>query len=274
MRPSPTGEKILTNMVGVIQRFLYQTYAGRLRSQITQGLLPEHIAVILDGNRRFAESSGSASVSAGYRQGAHKVYELLDWCQDLGIPQVTLWVLSTDNLKRPAEQVESLCQVIEEEIVEIAQRQSESRTPRQIRCFGQLDALTPTLQKSLSHAREMTEGYHQYYLNIAIAYGGREEIVDAVRGLLVKYAREGSCLQEAAQRVSVKEIGSHLYLTGIPEPDLIIRTSGEVRLSGFLLWQSVHSEFYFCDAYWPAFRNIDLLRAIRSFQQRKRRYGR
>lgn len=261
-------------MVGAIKRFLYQTCAGHLRSQIAQGLLPEHIAVILDGNRRFAESSGGVSVSAGYRQGAHKVYELLDWCQDLSTPQVTLWVLSTDNLKRPAEEVESLCQVIEEEIVEIAHRQTESRTPRQIRFFGQLDALNPTLRESLRRAGEMTEGYDQYYLNIGIAYGGREEIVDAVRGLLVQYDQEGSCLKDAAQRVSVGEIESHLYLTGIPEPDLIIRTSGEVRLSGFLLWQSVHSEFYFCDAYWPAFRNIDLLRAIRSFQQRKRRYGR
>ena len=120
----------------------------------------------------------------------------------------------------------------------------------------------------------MTERYYQYYLNIGIAYGGREEIVDAVRDLLVKYEQEGSGLKEAAQRVSVGEIGAHLYLKGIPEPDLIIRTSGEVRLSGFLMWQSVHSECYFCDAYWPAFRNIDLLRAIRSFQQRIRRYGR
>jgi short-chain Z-isoprenyl diphosphate synthase len=260
-------------MVGLIQRFLYQTYGGRLHAQIRRSLLPEHIAVILDGNRRFAESSGSISFSAGYRQGAHKVHELLDWCQDLGINQVTLWVLSTDNLKRQTEQVESLCHVIEEEIVEIAQSQAKSRTPRQIRFFGHLDALTPTLRKSLRTAREMTERYYQYFLNIGIAYGGREEIVDAVRDLLVKYEQEGTSLKEAAQRVSVGEIGSQLYLKGIPEPDLIIRTSGEVRLSGFLLWQSVHSEFYFCDAYWPAFRNIDFLRAIRSFQQRKRRYG-
>ena len=221
-------------MVGVIQKFLYQTYAGHLRTQVARGLLPEHIAVILDGNRRYAESStGRVSVSASYRQGAHKVFDLLDWCRDLGIHQVTLWVLSTDNLKRPPEQVESLCQVIEEEIVEIAQRQARSQTPRQIRFFGQLDALTPTLRESQNQAREMTEGYDQYYLNIGIAYGGREEIVDAVRGLLVEYDQEGSGLKEAAQRVSVGEIESHLYLKGIPEPDLIIRTSGEVRLSDF-----------------------------------------
>jgi short-chain Z-isoprenyl diphosphate synthase len=120
----------------------------------------------------------------------------------------------------------------------------------------------------------MTSTYDQYYLNIGVAYGGREEIVDAVRGLLESYDRQGMCLKEVASRVSVAEIESHLYLKGIPDPDLIIRTSGEVRLSGFLLWQSVYSEFYFCDVYWPAFRKLDLLRAIRSFQQRKRRFGR
>lgn len=258
----------------MVQRVLYKLYGGLLQSQIQRGPLPGHVAVILDGNRRFAESSGCTSVSDGYRQGAHKVHDLLDWCQDLDICQVTLWVLSTDNLKRPPEEVSSLCQVIEEEIIEIAERQRESRTPRHIRFFGHTDALTPTLKDSLSRAQEMTQAYDGHFLNIGIAYGGREEIVDAVRGLLATYDREGVGLKDAVKKVCAEEIESHLYLKGIPEPDLIIRTSGEVRLSGFMLWQSVHSEFYFCDAYWPAFRNIDFLRAIRSFQQRKRRYGR
>jgi short-chain Z-isoprenyl diphosphate synthase len=258
----------------VIQQFAYQLYTKHLQAKIQQGLLPQHVAVILDGNRRFAESNGSSSVSVGYRQGAHKVSQLLDWCQDLCIPQVTLWVLSADNLKRPPDQVRTLCQVIEEEIVGIANGQRESRTPRSIRFFGQMDALAPSLRESLAQASDITRAYDQYYLNIGVAYGGREEIVYAVRSLLESYHRQGLCLQEAAVRVSTAEIESHLYLTGIPEPDLIIRTSGEVRLSGFLMWQSVYSEYYFCDAYWPAFRKLDLLRAIRSFQQRKRRFGR
>lgn len=258
----------------MIQQFVYQLYTRHLQSKILQGLLPQHVAVILDGNRRFAESTGSPSVSVGYRHGAHKVSQLLDWCQDLRIPQVTLWVLSTDNLKRPRDQVQSLCQVIQEEIVGIAHQQHESRTPRQIRVFGQMAALEPALKNSLDQACEMTSAYDGYFLNIGVNYGGREEIVDAVRSLLERYQREGACLKEAAARVSAAEIESHLYLKGIPEPDLIIRTSGEVRLSGFLLWQSVYSEFYFCDVYWPAFRKLDLLRAIRSFQQRKRRFGR
>jgi len=257
----------------VIQRLVYHLYARQLHSKVLGGPLPEHVAVILDGNRRFAESMGSNSVSVGYWQGAHKVSELLEWCQTLHIPQVTLWVLSADNLKRPADQVQSLLQVIEEEIVNIARRQAQSRTPRQIRFFGQLDALSPSLRGALDRARELTASFSQYFLNVAIAYGGREEIVYAVRRLLERYGREGVSLPEAVGRVSTEEIGAHLYLQGIPDPDLIIRTSGEVRLSGFLLWQSVYSEFYFCDAYWPAFRRVDFLRAIRSFQQRKRRYG-
>jgi short-chain Z-isoprenyl diphosphate synthase len=258
----------------VIQRFIYQLYARGLQSKVLRGLLPGHVAVILDGNRRFAESMNSLSISLGYQKGAQKVSELLDWCQDLGIPQVTLWVLSTDNLKRPPEQVQCLYQVIEEGIVKIAQGQEGSRTPRNIRFFGQLETLSPSLRQALDRAGAMTEGYKNYFLNIAIAYGGREEIVHAVRSLLGRYEREGMCLKEAVERVNAGEIESHLYLKGLPEPELIIRTSGEVRLSGFLLWQSVYSEYYFCDAYWPAFRKIDFLRAIRSFQQRKRRYGR
>jgi short-chain Z-isoprenyl diphosphate synthase len=257
----------------VIQRFIYQLYTRGLQSRVLQGLLPEHVAVILDGNRRFAESMHSPSVSLGYQKGAQKVSELLDWCQDLRIPQVTIWVLSTDNLKRPPEQVQCLYQVIEEEIVKIAQGQERSGTPRSIRFFGQLESLSPSLCQTLDRVGKMTEEYQEYFLNIAIAYGGREEIVHAVRGLLGKYEQEGVCLKEAAERVNAREIESHLYLKGLPEPELIIRTSGEVRLSGFLLWQSVYSEYYFCDAYWPAFRKIDFLRAIRSFQQRKRRYG-
>jgi len=257
----------------VITRLVYHLYANYLQAKVSRGLLPEHIAVILDGTRRFAESMGSRSISMGYRQGAHKVSELLDWCETMGVPQVTLWVLSTDNLKRPAEQVQTLSQVIGEEVVAIAHRQRQSATPRQIRFIGQLDALPESLRLVLDQAREVTLDFTDYFLNVAIAYGGREEIVYAVRGLLEKCGREGISLEEAAQRVTAEEIASHLYLGDVPDPDLIIRTSGEVRLSGFLLWQSVYSEFYFCDAYWPAFRRIDFLRAIRSFQQRKRRYG-
>lgn len=257
----------------MIRQIVYEIYAQRLQTKVLRGPLPQHVGLILDGNRRFAESVGSPTVTSGYRQGAHKVYELLDWCQGLHIPQVTLWALSADNLKRPKTEVHSLLRVIEEEIIELARRQERSSTPRQMRFFGLLDALDPSLREALGEARQITQRFNDHFLNVAIAYGGREEIVHAVRDLLEEYYRQGVSLEEVTQRISAEQIHAHLYLKDIPDPDLIIRTSGEIRLSGFLLWQSVYSEFYFCDAYWPAFRKIDFLRAIRSFQQRKRRYG-
>ena len=229
--------------------------------------------MILDGNRRFARSVQGYSVSSAYLQGARKVSELLTWCQELDIPEVTLWVLSEDNLDRPTAQLAPLIQAVEEHIVDLAHSQEASRTPRQIRSFGHLDDLPDSLRTALDKAQEITARFTGYSLNIAVAYGGRQEIVHAIRGLLEHYRREGVSLREAAGRVNAQEIESHLYLPGIPDPDLIIRTSGEVRLSGFLLWQSAYTEFYFCDAYWPVFRSIDFLRAIRSFQQRRRRFG-
>ena len=257
----------------MIRQVAYEIYARRLQSRVLRGPLPQHVGLILDGNRRFAESLGSPTVASGYRHGAHKVYELLDWCQPLRIPQVTLWALSADNLKRPQAETDSLLRVIEEEIIELARRQEGSSTPRQMRFFGLLDDLDPSLGQALDEARRVTQRYNDHFLNVAIAYGGREEIVHAVRGVLEEYSRQGVSLEEVTRQVSAEQIHSHLYLKDLPDPDLIIRTSGEIRLSGFLLWQSVYSEFYFCDAYWPAFRRIDFLRAIRSFQQRKRRYG-
>ena len=257
----------------MIRQQVYEIYARRLQSKVLRGPLPRHVGLILDGNRRFAESVGSPTLASGYRQGARKVYELLDWCQGLGIPQVTLWALSADNLKRPQAEVESLLRVIEEEIIELARRQERSATPRKMRFFGLLEVLDPSLTEALEEARRITGEYNDHFLNVAIAYGGREEIVHAVQGLLEEYSRQGVSLEEVTRRVNAEQIHSHLYLKDMPDPDLIIRTSGEIRLSGFLLWQSVYSEFYFCDAYWPAFRKIDFLRAIRSFQQRQRRYG-
>lgn len=270
-RSETAGGLGLTSMIG---RLLYSFYARRLSGQVQAGVIPQHVAVILDGNRRFAETLGSASSAVGYELGAQKVSQFLDWCQQIRIPQVTLWVLSADNLDRPESEIRPLLDVIEQEIVQIAARQRESRTPRRIRYLGQVDTLPPSLGQALRQAADLTSDFDDYFLNVAINYSGREEIIDAVRGFLVDYEAQGLSLGDAIRDVSPKQIASHLYLDGVPDPDLIIRTSGELRLSGFMLWQSVYSEFYFCDTYWPAFRQIDFLRAVRSFQQRRRRFGR
>jgi short-chain Z-isoprenyl diphosphate synthase len=248
---------------------LYRTYERRLESVVRHGPMPAHVGVILDGNRRWARAMGYVDAAEGHRQGAAKIDELLGWCAELQIPVVTLWLLSTENLARDPDEVGVLLEVIEEKV------RSLSRDKRwRVQALGALDLLPEQTRRVLEEAAESSKDRDGLLLNVAVGYGGRQEIADATRRLLESYSEEGLPLDEAAKRVTPEEIARFLYTAGLPDPDLIIRTSGEVRLSGFLLWQSAHSEFYFCDPYWPDFRRIDFLRAVREYQQRHRRYGR
>jgi short-chain Z-isoprenyl diphosphate synthase len=247
---------------------LYRTYERRLEAEVRAEPLPEHVGVILDGNRRWAREMGFTG-REGHQRGAEKIDELLAWCEELSIPVVTLWLLSTENLERSPEEVGELLKVIEDKASSLA-RASRWR----IRALGALDLLPAATRATVERASEESLGRDGPLLNIAVGYGGRQEIADATRRMLESFAAEGVDVGEAAKRVSPEEIARFLYTAGLPDPDLIIRTSGEVRLSGFLLWQSAHSEFYFCDPYWPDFRRIDFLRAVRAYQQRHRRFGR
>ncbi|MBI4728153.1 MAG: di-trans,poly-cis-decaprenylcistransferase [Acidobacteria bacterium] len=248
---------------------VYRAYERRLERVIRGGPAPAHVGVILDGNRRWARAMGYESAAEGHRRGAAKIDELLGWCGDLGIPVVTLWLLSTENLARDPDEVGALLEVIESKVRDLA-----SEPVWRIRSLGALDLLPERTRGVLREAEEGTGGRAGPLLNVAVGYGGRREIVDAIRRMLESFAAEGLDLSAAAKRASSSEISRFLYTAGLPDPDLIIRTSGEVRLSGFLLWQSAHSEFFFCDPYWPDFRRIDFLRAVRAFQQRRRRFGR
>jgi len=212
---------------------------------------------------------GYADAAEGHRRGAAKIDELLGWCAELQIPVVTLWLLSTENLDRDPEEVGALLEVIEEKVSDLV-----AAGRWRIRALGALELLPDTTRGVLARAVERSLGREGPSLNIAVGYGGRQEIADATKRLLEAYAAEGIDLAEAAKRITPDEIANWLYTAGLPDPDLIIRTSGEVRLSGFLLWQSAHSEYYFCDPYWPDFRRIDFLRAVREYQQRHRRFGR
>jgi short-chain Z-isoprenyl diphosphate synthase len=248
---------------------LYRTYERRLEAVVRHAPVPGHVGVILDGNRRWARAMGYADAAEGHRQGAHKIDELLGWCAELGIPVVTLWLLSPENLERDPDELAALLEVIEEKVRAL------SRDDRwRVRALGALDLLPEHTRQVLEEASERSRGREGLLLNVAVGYGGRQEIADATKQLLESYAEEGLDLGEAAKRITPEEIARYLYTAGLPDPDLIIRTSGEVRLSGFLLWQSAHSEFYFCDPYWPDFRRIDFLRAVREYQQRHRRFGR
>lgn len=199
---------------------------------------------------------------------------MIEWCVELAIPALTLWVCSTDNLTRPTDQVAGIFTAIEDKMRALASDPHVHRHRIRVQAIGRLGLLPPGMQAALKAAEEATADYRGMLISIAVAYGGREEIADAVRAMLLSAERAGTTLAGVARTVSPDDIARHLYLAEVPEPDLIIRTSGEVRLSGFLLWQSASSEFYFSDVLWPEFRRIDFLRAIRSFQQRSRRFGR
>jgi short-chain Z-isoprenyl diphosphate synthase len=252
---------------------LYQCYEHRLRRQIGAGGLPEHVGLILDGNRRYAREQGLPDPSQAYQMGAQKLDDVLMWCNDLGIPAVTLWVCSTENLKRSDAEISMILRAVETKIGALAQDPWIHQRRVRVKAAGRLGLLPLSTVAAIRSAQEATADYNAMTLTIAVAYGGREEIVDAVRDLIRAKARDGLGLDELAEQITPAAIDQYLYTVGLPDPDLIIRTSGEVRLSGFFLWQSVQSEFYFTDVYWPEFRKVDFLRAIRTFQQRTRRFG-
>jgi len=258
----------------LFKNLMYRIYERRLEAPLRRGPIPRHLGLTEDGNRRLARRAGLGHVSEGHRRGADKVDEVLGWCSELAIPVVTMWALSTDNLKRDPDELIPLLAIIEEKIADLAAQQRTARPPRRIRVVGRTELLPPSTQEVIARAEAATERYHDFQLNIAVGYGGREEITDAVRRMIADRIARGDSLEGIAAGLEPDEIARYLYTEQTPDPDLIIRTSGEVRLSGFLLWQSAYSEYYFCDAYWPEFRRVDFLRAIRSYQQRQRRHGR
>ena len=229
--------------------------------------LPKHVGVMLDGNRRWARAVG-ADTAHGHRAGAANIEPLLGWCEEAGIEHVTLWLLSTDNLNRPAAELQPLLQIIEEAVDSLADQRRWRLHP-----VGALDLLPASTAERLKAAAEATRDVDGILVNVAVGYGGRREIADAVRALLADHAAKGTSLEELADIIDVEHIAEHLYTKGQPDPDLVIRTSGEQRLGGFLLWQSANSEFYFCEALWPDFRRVDFLRAIRAYAERERRFG-
>jgi short-chain Z-isoprenyl diphosphate synthase len=246
---------------------LYAAYERRLSRRLAKGPAPRHVGVMLDGNRRWARARG-AGTKEGHQAGADNITNFLGWCEDARVEIVTLWLLSTDNLNRPAAELAPLLTIIENTVSDLAQTRRWRINP-----VGSLDLLpTPTAQR-LKEAADLTEAVEGMTVNVAVGYGGRQEITDAVRSMLVAHAANGTSIEELAETLQVEHIAEHLYTRGQPDPDLVIRTSGEQRLSGFLLWQSAHSEFYFCEAYWPDFRHVDFLRALRAYAERNRRFG-
>lgn len=251
-----------------VASLIYRLYESVLWKQIKNGPKPHHIGVILDGNRRFAREKG-LETTKGHVFGANKVEELLRWCWKLDIKIVTLYAFSTENFNRGEDEVQALMKLLADKINKFQKEPAIKKNKVRIRVIGRLEYLSEELNQEIKNAEESTKDHDQFFLNIAISYGGRAEIVDAVKKIADKIQKKELAINDIDENLLAK----NLYTNGIPDPDLIIRTSGEERLSGFLLWQSAYSELYFTEVFWPAFRMIDLWRAIRIYQQRERRYG-
>jgi len=260
-------------MLRTLLRFLgiYKLYEKWLWAQIKNGVKPEHIAIILDGNRRWALEH-SLNPWVGHQYGAEKVEKLLEWCLEIGVRSITLYAFSTENFQRPSREVVEIMRVVEEKLRKLITDERIHKNKVQVKIIGRRNLLPKSLREMIKNAEESTKDYNEHYLNVALAYGGRAEIVDATRKIAEKVKRG----ELSPEEIDERSFERFLYTSHLPkqDPDLIIRTSGEERLSGFLLWQSAYSELFFLDVYWPDFRKIDLLRAVRTYQRRKRRFGR
>ncbi len=258
--------KALLSLLGI-----YKLYEKWLWNQVKDGVRPEHIAIILDGNRRWAVNH-SLNPWIGHHFGAEKTEELLRWCLRLGVKSVTLYAFSTENFSRSPEEVDELMAIFERKLQETLKNEDIHKHKIRVKAIGRLNLLPEEMRVMIDQIEKATEGYDEHFLNVALAYGGRAEIIDAAKEI-AQNVKEGKMVPEDIDEDVFEKF---LYTSHMPnqDPDLIIRTSGEERLSGFLLYQSAYSELCFLDVYWPEFRQIDLLRAIRIYQKRKRKFGR
>ncbi len=245
-----------------------ERYEDRLLEAVKKGPLPEHVGVIMDGNRRFAREM-RLTTNDGHYLGKKKLEEFLNWCYDIGIKIVTVYAFSTENFQRDKNEVEFLMSLYEESFRDLIKDRRVNERKIRVKLIGKTELLPENVLRAAREAEEHTKNYDSYFLNVAIAYGGREEILDAIK----KIARDVKENKINENDITSDLFRKYLYTGELKDPDLIIRTSGEERISNFLLWQSAYSELYFMDVYWPEMTKLDLLRAIRSYQERERRFG-
>ena len=241
---------------------------ARLLAQVRADPVPKHLAIIMDGNRRFALAQGMG-VAQGHEAGKDKLEQLLDWCLEVGIRILTVYGLSTENFQRSSDEVSALMDLFARAFRDVTTDPRVHRHHIRVRAIGNRSVLRPDVQEAIAAAEDATKDYRDYFYNVAIAYGGREEIVRAIRTLAQKVA-EGSLRPD---QIDAELVASELYTADLPDPDLVFRTSGEERISNFLLWQTAYAELYFSDVYWPSLTRLEFLRAIRTFQLRSRRFG-
>jgi len=248
---------------------IYKVYEWYISRNLKEENMPKHVAIIMDGNRRFSRIKGNLNTIEGHKKGLNTLERVLDWCFDLGIEIVTVYAFSIENFKRAEEEVDGLMKLFQENFEAIANNRKIHKNKVRVKAVGKLELLPEDVRNAIKIAEESTSSYNKRLLNVAIGYDGRLEILDAIKKIL-KQVKEGELNPDEIDENIVNE---NLYTAGLEDPNLIIRTSGEERLSGFLLWQSSYSELYFCDSLWPELRKVDFLRALRSYEQRERRFG-
>jgi tritrans,polycis-undecaprenyl-diphosphate synthase [geranylgeranyl-diphosphate specific] len=258
----------MTDLSETISRGLQRAKEERLKKLVLANPVPRHVAIIMDGNRRFATEEGRRPIE-GHLAGKDKLEDVLEWCVDLGIHVLTVYAFSTENFKRSEEEVNTLMELFEENFLKIASDDRIHRNKVRVSVLGQKEMLPDGLREAIEKAENTSREYDEYFFNLAVAYGGREELICAIRRIS-EDVRDG--------KISVEDIdegcvSKYLYTAPFPDPDLVLRTSGEVRVSNFLLWQNAYSEFYFTDIYWPGLTFSEFLKAVRSYQLRQRRYG-
>ena len=253
----------------IVSDAAYQAYERRLLHQVKSAPIPRHVAIIMDGNRRFAREIGLGNALEGHTKGRDKLEEVLEWCLEVGVHILTVYAFSTENIKRPSEEIQHLMHLFAENFRRVGDDARVHEHKIRVRVFGDLNILPKEVQEAIAYAEARTKDYSAYRFNLAVAYGGREEILLAIRDV-VRDAQNGRVVPED---IDEKFFSRRLYTADLPDPDLVLRTSGEERISNFLLWQLAYSELYFVDVYWPGFRKIDFLRALRSYQMRQRRFG-
>ncbi len=243
-------------------------HAKKMLEEIKKKPVPTHLAIIMDGNRRYAFEKG-INPQEGHQKGKDKLEEVVEWCHEVGIKALTVYAFSTENFNRPKKEVEHLMDMFQKDLKKIESDKRTHENKVRVKVIGQLERLPERVRKEAQKVMEETKDYNTYYFNIAIGYGGREEIIDAVK----KIASDVKGGKMNPDEIGEEVISSYLYTSDIPDPDLILRTSGEERISNFLLWQLAYSELYFSDVYWPALKKTDFLKVIHSYQRRQRRYG-
>jgi tritrans,polycis-undecaprenyl-diphosphate synthase [geranylgeranyl-diphosphate specific] len=248
---------------------VYKVYEWYISRNLKPENMPKHIAIIMDGNRRYSKIMGNMEAIEGHKRGVSTLEKVLDWAIEMGIEIVTAYAFSTENFKRPPKEVEGLMKLFQKEFERIAKNPKIHKNEVRIKAVGNLDLLPENVREAIRTAEESTAHYNKRLVNIAIGYDGRMEIIDAIKKIS-KDVKEGRL---DLNKIDEDSVNMNLYTAGLDDPNLIIRTSGEERLSGFLLWQSSYSELYFCDSLWPELRKVDFLRALRSYQERERRFG-